>query len=233
MQAPRLEKITLNMGIGEAKVNTSLLDAAAEQLAVIAGQKPAVRRARKSIANFKLRQGMPVGIKVTLRRRAHVGDARPAAVGRDPTDPGLPGAQPAVVRRSRQLLDGSPGADHLPRDRLRRDRSGAGPRRHDHDHAPRPTRRRSSCCACSACLSAATSVPGRPPPRCGRRSSRPRRSEPPRSRPPRARGRAAAEEPRPRRGREAGEPSSNGGEPGRGIIRRESDRPTARAAENE
>jgi large subunit ribosomal protein L5 len=67
MQAPRLEKITLNMGLGEAKVNTSLLDAAAEQLATIAGQKPAVRRARKSIANFKLRQGMPVGMMVTLR----------------------------------------------------------------------------------------------------------------------------------------------------------------------
>jgi large subunit ribosomal protein L5 len=67
MQAPRLEKITLNMGVGEAKLNTSLLDSAAEQLAVIAGQKPAVRRARKSIANFKLREGMPVGLKVTLR----------------------------------------------------------------------------------------------------------------------------------------------------------------------
>jgi large subunit ribosomal protein L5 len=67
MQAPRIEKITLNMGVGEAKVNTSLLDAAAEQLAVIAGQKPQIRRARKSIANFKLRQGMPVGVRVTLR----------------------------------------------------------------------------------------------------------------------------------------------------------------------
>jgi large subunit ribosomal protein L5 len=67
MQAPRLQKITLNMGVGEAKLDTALLDAAADQLAVISGQKPAVRRARKSIANFKLRQGMPVGVKVTLR----------------------------------------------------------------------------------------------------------------------------------------------------------------------
>jgi large subunit ribosomal protein L5 len=67
MQAPRIEKITLNMGVGEAKLNTAMLDAASEQLAVIAGQKPAVRRARKSIANFKLREGMPVGVKVTLR----------------------------------------------------------------------------------------------------------------------------------------------------------------------
>jgi large subunit ribosomal protein L5 len=67
MEAPRIEKITLNMGVGEAKLNTALLDAAGDQLAVIAGQKPAVRRARKSIANFKLREGMPVGVKVTLR----------------------------------------------------------------------------------------------------------------------------------------------------------------------
>jgi len=67
MQAPRIEKITLNMGVGEAKLDTKLLDAASEQLAVIAGQRPTVRRARKSIANFKLRQGMPVGVKVTLR----------------------------------------------------------------------------------------------------------------------------------------------------------------------
>jgi large subunit ribosomal protein L5 len=67
MQAPKVEKITLNMGVGEAKLNTALLDAASEQLAVIAGQKPQVRRARKSIANFKLREGMPVGVRVTLR----------------------------------------------------------------------------------------------------------------------------------------------------------------------
>jgi large subunit ribosomal protein L5 len=67
MQAPRVEKITLNMGVGEAKVDTKQLDAAAEQLSVISGQKPTIRRARKSIANFKLRQGMPVGVKVTLR----------------------------------------------------------------------------------------------------------------------------------------------------------------------
>ena len=66
-QAPKLEKITVNMGVGEAKMNSSLLDAASEQIAVITGQKAAVRRARKSIANFKVREGMPVGLKVTLR----------------------------------------------------------------------------------------------------------------------------------------------------------------------
>jgi large subunit ribosomal protein L5 len=68
MQAPRVLKITVNMGVGEAKQNTAMLDAAAEQLATIVGQKPAVRRAKKSIAGFKLREGMPVGVVATLRR---------------------------------------------------------------------------------------------------------------------------------------------------------------------
>jgi large subunit ribosomal protein L5 len=67
MQAPRLEKITLNMGVGDAKQDSKVLDAAAEQLGTIAGQKPSIRRARKSIAQFKVREGMPVGVSVTLR----------------------------------------------------------------------------------------------------------------------------------------------------------------------
>jgi large subunit ribosomal protein L5 len=67
MQAPRLEKITVNMGVGDAKQDSNMLDAATEQLATIAGQRPSVRRARKSIAAFKLRDGMPVGVAVTLR----------------------------------------------------------------------------------------------------------------------------------------------------------------------
>src|SRR4029077_19595093 len=66
-QAPRLEKITLNMGVGEAKQDSKALKAARDQLAMIAGQQPSVRRARKSIAAFKLREGMPVGVAVTLR----------------------------------------------------------------------------------------------------------------------------------------------------------------------
>ena len=67
MQAPRITKITVNMGVGDAKQDSKLLEAAQEQLAQIAGQKPNVRRARKSIANFKLREEMPVGLAVTLR----------------------------------------------------------------------------------------------------------------------------------------------------------------------
>ena len=67
MQVPGLVKITLNMGVGDAKQSTPVLEAATEQLATIAGQAPSVRRARKSIASFKLRDGMPVGVAVTLR----------------------------------------------------------------------------------------------------------------------------------------------------------------------
>src|SRR5579863_2931092 len=67
MQAPVIRKITLNMGVGDAKTDSKVIDAATEQLATIAGQRPSVRRARKSIAAFKLREGMPVGVSVTLR----------------------------------------------------------------------------------------------------------------------------------------------------------------------
>jgi large subunit ribosomal protein L5 len=68
MEVPRVEKITLNMGVGDAKQDSNVLDAATIQLATIAGLRPNVRRARKSIAAFKLREGMPVGVSVTLRR---------------------------------------------------------------------------------------------------------------------------------------------------------------------
>jgi large subunit ribosomal protein L5 len=67
MQAPKLQKVTLNMGVGEAKQDSKMLEAAQDQLATIAGQRPNVRRARKSVAAFKLREGMPVGLSVTLR----------------------------------------------------------------------------------------------------------------------------------------------------------------------
>jgi large subunit ribosomal protein L5 len=67
MAVPRLHKIVVNMGVGEANQNIKLLDAAAEQLAAITGQKPVIRRAKKSIANFKIREGMPIGCTTTLR----------------------------------------------------------------------------------------------------------------------------------------------------------------------
>lgn len=67
MEVPKLEKITINMGLGEAKDNTKLMESAVEELAAITGQRPVVTKSRKSIANFKLREGSPVGAKVTLR----------------------------------------------------------------------------------------------------------------------------------------------------------------------
>ena len=67
MQVPRIQKITLNMGVGEAKTDAKQLDAAIEELTIIAGQRAQVRRARKSIASFKLREGMAIGARVTLR----------------------------------------------------------------------------------------------------------------------------------------------------------------------
>jgi large subunit ribosomal protein L5 len=68
MQVPRLDKITLNMGLGEAVQNVKILDSAAEELSLIAGQKAVITKAKRSIAAFKLREGMPIGVTVTLRR---------------------------------------------------------------------------------------------------------------------------------------------------------------------
>jgi large subunit ribosomal protein L5 len=67
MRAPRIEKVTVNMGVGDAKQDSKVLESATQQLATITGQRPNVRRARKSIAQFKVRDGMPVGVAVTLR----------------------------------------------------------------------------------------------------------------------------------------------------------------------
>ena len=67
MQVPKMEKVVINMGIGEAKENVKILDAAASDLQTITGQKPVITKANKSIANFKIREGMPIGCKVTLR----------------------------------------------------------------------------------------------------------------------------------------------------------------------
>jgi large subunit ribosomal protein L5 len=68
MQVPRIEKIVVNMGLGEAIQNVKILDSASEELAIITGQKTVITKAKKSIASFKLRQGMPIGCMVTLRK---------------------------------------------------------------------------------------------------------------------------------------------------------------------
>src|SRR5512137_2803287 len=71
MQVPRIEKVIVNMGLGEAIENVKIIDSAAAEIGIITGQKPVVTKARQSISNFKLRQGVPIGVKVTLRR-AHM-----------------------------------------------------------------------------------------------------------------------------------------------------------------
>lgn len=67
MEIPKLEKVVINMGLGEVKDNSKMLETAVEELGIISGQKPVVTKAKKSVANFKVREGMPVGAKVTLR----------------------------------------------------------------------------------------------------------------------------------------------------------------------
>ncbi len=67
MEVPKLEKIIINMGVGEAKENAKILESAMKDLEIISGQKPVMTRAKKSVANFKIREGMPIGCKVTLR----------------------------------------------------------------------------------------------------------------------------------------------------------------------
>ena len=69
MQAPKLEKIVINIGLGEAKDNVKLLESAVEELRTITGQQPVIAKAKKSVSNFKLREGQPIGVKVTLRGR--------------------------------------------------------------------------------------------------------------------------------------------------------------------
>ena len=115
MQSPTVAKITLNMGVGEGKTDAKQIDRRIEELTIIAGQRAQVRRARKSIAQFKIREGMPIGVKVTLR-----GDRMWEFLDRLisialPRIRDFRGLEPGFVRRPRQLLAGHPRADHLSR----------------------------------------------------------------------------------------------------------------------
>ncbi len=132
MEVPRIEKITLNMGVGEAKQDSNMLDAAREQLATIAGQQPSIRPRPQVDRRLQAARGHAGRRQRHAAARAHVRVPRPADVGRDPAHPRLPRPQRALLRRARQLLDGRARADHLPGDRLRRDRSGARTGRDDH-----------------------------------------------------------------------------------------------------
>ena len=111
MMIPKIEKIVVNMGVGEAATDSKAIDGAVRDLRAITGQQPMITRARKSIASFRLRAGMPIGAKVTLR-----GDRMWEFFDRYPR---LPRHLPQELRRPWQLLHGRDRAAHLPGDRLR------------------------------------------------------------------------------------------------------------------
>ena len=106
MEIPKLSKIVINMGLGDCKDNPKGLEVAVAELATISGQKPLVTKARKSIANFKLREGMNVGAKVTLRGSRM--EEFMAGLDRSSPRSRLPRRQRQVLRRSRQLRSGRP-----------------------------------------------------------------------------------------------------------------------------
>jgi ribosomal protein S14 len=133
MQIPRLDKIVLNMGVGEAVKDTKKVKTAQEELTAIAGQKAVITKAKKSIAGFRVREEMPLGVKVTLRGdRMYEFLDRLINVAR---------RQGHLVRRPRQLCDGPERANRVPRGRLRQGRRGS---RHGHHHLHHRADRRGS-----------------------------------------------------------------------------------------
>ena len=134
MQIPRLEKIVVNMGVGEATQDSKKIDAAVEEMTLITGQKPVVNKAKKSVAAFKLREGMTIGCKVTLRRDRmyeFLDRLVTIALPRVRDFRGLPGDS---FDGSWQFRDGPEGADRVPRDQLRQGRQDPGYERGDLHH---------------------------------------------------------------------------------------------------
>src|SRR3972149_6302037 len=121
MEVPRLQKIVLNIGLGEARENPKALDSASADLATITGQKPVITRAKKSIANFRLREGMPRRHR-NASRAADVRVLRPAGERRSAAAARLPRLLDKGVRRPGQLQPRRPGAVDIPRGRVRQDR---------------------------------------------------------------------------------------------------------------
>jgi large subunit ribosomal protein L5 len=117
MEVPRITKITVNMGVGEAVADRKVIDNAAGDMAKITGQKPLICKAKKAIATFKVREGLPIGVKVTLRGARMYLSAR--------------------LRWSRQLQHGRARADHFPRDSVRPDRCHSRHGHHDYHHGSR------------------------------------------------------------------------------------------------
>ena len=125
-QVPRLEKIVVNIGLGEALTNAKAIDAASGDLTMITGQKPIVMKARRSIAQFKIRTGNPIGLKVTLRGQRMWDFLERLTLLALPRIRDFRGTPEPVVRRPRQLHPRAARADRVPRDRLRQ--GGPSPR---------------------------------------------------------------------------------------------------------
>ena len=147
MQVPGLTKIVVNMGVGEAARDSKLIEGAIRDLAAITGQKPQVTKARKSIAQFKLREGMPIGAHVTLR-----GDRMWEFLDRLlsvalPAHPRLPRPVAQAVRRPRQLHLRPQRAVDVPRDRPGQDRPRPRHGHHGRHHRARTTTRAARCCS--------------------------------------------------------------------------------------
>ena len=122
LEVPRVDKVVLNMGVGEAVNDSKKVTTALADLALIAGQKPAVTKSRKSIATFKLRENMAIGGARDAAPRPHVRVPRSPDQRRAAARPRFPRPQPEELRRARQLRDGHQGAHHFPGDQLRRSR---------------------------------------------------------------------------------------------------------------
>ena len=140
MQVPRIRRSSLNMGVGEAVGDKKIMDNAVGDMTKIAGQKPVVTKARKSIANFKIREGYPVGCMVTLRGARMYEFLDRLVTIAIPRIRDFRGMSAPRLRRPRQLQPGREGTDHLPRDRVRQDRRAARDEHHHHHH--REDRRR-------------------------------------------------------------------------------------------
>ena len=145
MQVPKVEKIVINMGVGDAAADSKALDAAMQNLAMLSGQKPAITRAKKSVANFKIRQGMPIGCRVTLRGQRMYDFLDKLMNVSLPRIRDFRGVSPEVLRWARQLQSGYPGAADLSGDRLRFDRQDPGDGYHASSPPPRRTKRRLRC----------------------------------------------------------------------------------------
>ncbi len=146
MAVPKIQKVSVNIGLGEATQNAKLMDGAVNELGQIAGQKPVVTKAKKSIAAFKLREGMAIGAMVTLR-----GDRMYEFLDRLmnvalPRVRDFRGVSSQELRRARQLHAGRARSIDFSRDRLQQSGEGQGHEYFDHHHAPRPTPRAWRCC---------------------------------------------------------------------------------------